>query len=159
MTLLSKPADLRSTGLQADKRGCCKQNMLSVMSPGLNLAPASVLLVEDEILIRKNLADELREVNIRVIEAASAAEAWDYLQTGNKPDLVFSDVKMPGPYDGLELVRRIQSQFPDLKIIITSGNLGPEQRPAGVLFLPKPYRIDHAVNTAQRFLGLADGAE
>jgi CheY-like chemotaxis protein len=159
MTPFSKPANFRSTDLQAAQRGCFEKNMLSVMSPGLESPPASVLLVEDEILIRKNLADELREVNIRVIEAASAAEAWDYLQSGHQPDLVFSDVKMPGPYDGLELVRRIQSQFPDLKIIITSGNLGPEQRPAGVLFLPKPYRIEHAVNTAKRFLGLSDGAE
>jgi CheY-like chemotaxis protein len=140
---------------QLINRECSEQSMLSIVSPGPgNSKNPCVLLVEDEILIRKNLAEELRDVNFRVIEAATAEEAWDYLQAGNTPDLIFSDVKMPGAFDGLELVNRVKTHFPALKIIITSGNLGPDQRPAGVLFLPKPYRIEHAVNTAKRSLGL-----
>jgi CheY-like chemotaxis protein len=140
--------------------GFSTEDMLSHISQG-QASPymPCILLVEDEILIRRNLADELREGNFRVVEAASAVEAWDYLQAGNTPDLVISDVKMPGPFDGIELVKRIQTHFPDLKIIITSGNLGPDQRPRGVLFLPKPYRIDDAVSTAKKYLGLCDGVE
>lgn len=113
-----------------------------------------ILLVEDEVLIRANLAEELREGNFCVIEAANAEEAWGYLQSGHQPDLVFSDIKMPGAFDGLELASRIQDHFPEMKVIITSGNLGPRPKPPGVLFLAKPYRIEHAVMTAKRYLGI-----
>jgi CheY-like chemotaxis protein len=135
--------------------GFVEDSMLSVTpSESRTTKNPSVLLVEDEVLIRANLAEELRELNFSVIEAANAQEAWSYLQSGNRPDLVFSDVRMPGPYDGLELARRIQDHFPEIKVILTSGNLGPAQKPAGVLFLPKPYRIEHAILTAKRQLGL-----
>jgi len=136
--------------------GVTNQNMQSMMSSGSQTAKIPcVLLVEDEVLIRANLAGELRELNFSVIEAANAEEAWEYLQTGNRPDLVISDVRMPGSFDGLELTHRIARDYPGIKIILTSGNLGPAAAPAGVLFLAKPYRLDHAVLTAQRTLGLA----
>jgi CheY-like chemotaxis protein len=137
------------------EQGFAEQHMLSVneFGPEHPKIPC-VLLVEDEVLIRANLAEELRDVHFRVIEAANAEEAWFYLQSGNRPDLVFSDVRMPGSYDGVELALRIQTEFPDIKIILTSGNLGLTQKPEGVLFLPKPYRLEHAVLTAKRYLGL-----
>lgn len=63
-----------------------------------------VLIVEDEVLIRAPLAEHLREAGFNVIEANTADEAWSCLQTGMPVDLVFSDIRMPGSMDGLELV-------------------------------------------------------
>jgi len=116
--------------------------------------PAQVLLVEDEVLIRSMLAEELRAAGLRVIEAGNADEAWDFLITGGRPDLVFSDVTMPGSIDGLELTRRIKSAYPAVKIIITSGNPGPRNISEYGFFLPKPYQLDRAAAMTLASLGL-----
>ncbi len=115
--------------------------------------PAAVLLVEDEILIRMLLAEELRAEGLCVIEAANADEAWDYLQTGSGIGLVFSDVNMPGSMDGLELARRVNAEFAGVEIIVTSGNLGPRDGAVCGLFIPKPYRIGHVAELIRDKLG------
>ncbi len=103
-----------------------------------------VLLVEDEVLIRAMLAEELRGNDLCVVEAANADEAWDYLQTGGSADVVFSDIQMPGSMDGIELARRISAEYPDIKIIITSGNAGLRQLAGANSFISKPYSIENA---------------
>jgi len=117
--------------------------------------PAEVLLVEDEVLIRTMLAEELRASGLRVVEAANADEAWDYLAAGGRPALMFSDVAMPGSMDGLELTRRVKAAYPDMKIIITSGNPGPRNVFELGVFLPKPYQLNRATATTLAALGLA----
>jgi CheY-like chemotaxis protein len=115
-------------------------------------APA-VLLVEDEPLIRALLAETLRGAGYVVIEAADADEAWSYLTSaGGGVDLLFSDVTMPGSMNGVELVRRAKTAFPDIAAIITSGNPGPENIAALGIFLPKPYRLDEAARVASASL-------
>ncbi len=123
-------------------------------SPEQEGAPARVLLVEDEVLIRALLAEELRAAGLNVIEAATADEAWDYLVAGGRADLVFSDVTMPGSFDGVELTRRIKETYPQMKIIITSGNPGPRNIAAIGTFLPKPYQLDRAAALTLNALGL-----
>jgi CheY-like chemotaxis protein len=83
-----------------------------------------VLVVEDEVLIRSFVADELREGGFQVVEASSADEAWAFLESGEKIDLIFSDVHMPGSMNGLDLARRVQAKYPHVRFIVTSGNLG-----------------------------------
>ena len=114
---------------------------------------ASVLLVEDEVLIRTLLAEELRADGLCVIEAANADEAWDLVQSDAGIGLVFSDVNMPGSMDGLELARRIKSQYRDLEIIVTSGNLGPRKGDDSGMFIPKPYRIEQVMELILNKLG------
>jgi CheY-like chemotaxis protein len=106
---------------------------------------AHILLVEDEAVVRVLLADEFRNAGLEVIEAATADEAWSYLRAGGRADLVFSDVSMPGSMDGLELRRRVRSTFPEIKVIITSGNLKPAERGEIETFLPKPFLFAQAV--------------
>ena len=76
-----------------------------------------------------------------------------YLQAGGAVDLVFTDIRMPGSRDGLELARMLRAQDPALPIILTSGN----ERPPGAdeigPFLPKPYDIEHAVAVVRALLG------
>jgi DNA-binding NtrC family response regulator len=91
----------------------------------LNPSPASqkpaVLLVEDEVFIRLALADHLRECGFTVLEAASVDEAKAFFTEGMAIDLVFSDIKLLGPSDGIELAVWIGSHFPEVPVILTSG--------------------------------------
>ncbi len=129
------------------------------MLPGSGVGPEPVrlphvLLVEDEVLIRAMLAEELRLSGVCVVEAANADEAWNYLQAGGAADLVFSDIQMPGSMDGFELAKRIRTQYPSLKIILTSGNPGPRDIAAANTFISKPYGIDYATKLALQAVGL-----
>jgi len=117
---------------------------------------ASILLVEDEVVLRSLLAETLRAAGFTIVEAANADEAWAYLQAGGKADLVFSDVTMPGSMNGVELVRRVHEKFPDVKTVITSGNPGPTNIREIATFLPKPYRLEAAANLAPQSLGITE---
>ena len=124
------------------------------MSPDAELCPTPghVLIVEDDVLIRVLLADELRDAGLRVIEAANADEALSIFEAGAQVDLLFTDVQMPGSIDGVELARRIKTIHPALPIILTSGNAGASAARLGS-FIPKPYDVDRAVAIVLEFLG------
>jgi CheY-like chemotaxis protein len=62
-----------------------------------------ILVVEDEALIRFDMAEALRGLGVSVVEAASADEAWQYLTDGGSVDLVFTDHRMPGSMTGGQL--------------------------------------------------------
>ncbi len=116
---------------------------------------ASVLLVEDEVLIRALLAEALRAAGLRVVEAGTADEAWDYLQAGGEASLLFSDIQMPGSMNGVELAHKVRQHFPDMKVVLTSGNAGPKNFAEIATFLTKPYRMEAAAQLALRSLGIA----
>lgn len=80
----------------------------------------TILVVEDEVLIRMSVADYLRDCGYRVLEASNAAEAVELLQA-QAPDLVFTDVDMPGKMDGFELAHWVRDHMPGLPVVITSG--------------------------------------
>lgn len=119
------------------------------------LPDACVLVVEDEIVVRALLADELRAAALTVVEAANADEAWAYLQSGGHADLMLSDVRMPGSMDGIELRRRVRAEFPGIKIVITSGNIGPVIPGEVDAFLPKPYSFTKAVDVVLHLIAKA----
>jgi CheY-like chemotaxis protein len=63
----------------------------------------TVLIVEDELLIRLDLADQLRTAGLTVVEASTGDEALTVLKANDTVDLVVSDIRMPGATDGMEL--------------------------------------------------------
>jgi CheY-like chemotaxis protein len=81
----------------------------------------TILVVEDEVLIRIDLADYLRDCGYRVCEAANADEALAILQSGERVDLVLTDVQMPGSMDGFALARWVRDNHPGMKVLLTSG--------------------------------------
>jgi CheY-like chemotaxis protein len=106
----------------------------------------AVLVVEDEILIRSAVAEFLRGAGYRVIEAANAAEAVAVFASRTQIDLVFSDINMPGPMDGVGLVRWIADHHPRIHVILTSAiSHARRAGQSGAGFLPKPYRLAEAV--------------
>lgn len=102
----------------------------------------SILLVEDEFLIRMAVAEDLRADGYRVVEAASGEEACSVLLSGTEVDIVVSDVRMPGSMDGLGLLRFIRSHFARLPVVLCSGHLSPADAEGAVAFLSKPYTTD-----------------
>jgi CheY-like chemotaxis protein len=113
------------------------------MVPQLLLRPrtARILLVEDEVLIRALIAEELRLEGFSVIEADRADDALTYIKAGEQVDLVFSDIQTPGLIDGLQLAETLRGKYPDILVILTSGNAEPKH--VGILwtFVPKPYDV------------------
>jgi len=103
----------------------------------------SILVVEDEFLIRWMLSEELRSAGYHVIEACDASEALSAMKAV-RPDLVISDVRMPGPLDGLDLLAWVKENLGALPMIIISDHLHPEQAlvDGAVQFVAKPYRFD-----------------
>ncbi len=106
--------------------------------------PATVLIVDDEDLVRMVGSDILQEGGFRVVEAADATEALRCLESGTEVLLLFTDVNMPGTPDGLGLAKLVSDRWPQVKILVASGNVrpGPGDLPREGLFLSKPYRAD-----------------
>jgi CheY-like chemotaxis protein len=105
--------------------------------------PETILFVEDEVLIRMDMAEFLRECGYRVHEAGNANEAIEALQSKMSVDLVVTDIHMPGEMDGFALARWIEDNRPGVAVILTSGIARPPDRPCGlpetIPLLAKPY--------------------
>jgi CheY-like chemotaxis protein len=116
-------------------------------------AHTCILLVEDELLIRLLIADELRDAGHHVIEACDADEAVIILET-IQPDLIISDVRMPGSMDGMGLLALVRQTLPGLPVVITSGHLDPAQarEHGATLFVSKPYSFGVVLDAAESLL-------
>jgi CheY-like chemotaxis protein len=111
----------------------------------------TILVVEDEPVLRDMAHLILQDCGYRILEAGSGAEALQVWQRhANTIDLVVTDVVMPGGMSGRELAVKLLASHPRLKIIFTSGYNMEETntdffRRGGAAFLQKPYtRIDLA---------------
>jgi CheY-like chemotaxis protein len=113
----------------------------------------TVLLVEDEVLIRLMIADELRGQGLQVLEASNADEALAILESFLSVHLLFTDVCMPGRMDGLALAKLAQARFPRLKLIIASSR-EPEEpsRASADAFISKPYDLNQVVEQVEKIL-------
>jgi DNA-binding response OmpR family regulator len=106
-------------------------------------SPACVLVVEDEVLIRALIADELRAEGFLVIEAATADRALSYFQAGVQVDLVLTDIEMPGSINGVDLIQRLRVVSPNLPTVLTSG-ISPDAHEADA-FVSKPFDMREMV--------------
>ena len=83
-----------------------------IISSDRSTRSATIVVVEDEVLVRMVVADYLRYRGFRVVEAGTADEAIRVLGTGERVYVVFSDVQTPGSPDGFALARRIRRERP-----------------------------------------------
>ncbi|MDB5481047.1 MAG: histidine kinase [Caulobacteraceae bacterium] len=81
---------------------------------------ASILLVDDEALVRFATADMLRDAGYEVVEAASAAEAQERVRAGLAPDVLVTDQLMPGGR-GTDLASGLRKKLPHLKVLVATG--------------------------------------
>jgi CheY-like chemotaxis protein len=119
--------------------------------------PPTVLVVDDDALVREPIADYLREVGYDVLEAGDAQEAIDMVSHADHVDLVFSDVRMPGELDGVGLARWVKAHWPDMPVLLTSGYAGrswpSSELGQEVRLLPKPYTQAQVLRHIRRLLG------
>lgn len=115
-----------------------------------------ILIVEDEPILRMAFAEAAREAGYDVVEAANSQGALRHLASENTVDLVFSDIYLPGGMDGVALARRIRADYPDVKILLTSGRGIPAGAPSFGPFIAKPYATADLLSRIERHLE-ADG--
>jgi CheY-like chemotaxis protein len=105
---------------------------------------ATILLVDDEPVLRRVCARLLAKLGYRVLEAPGGAEALELYRSKNRDiDLVLLDVIMPG-LGGLETLARLRELHPEVRVLLCSGygdKTGVELPPE-VEFLPKPYTAE-----------------
>ena len=107
-------------------------------APAGSLA-ARILIVEDDVLIRAAAAQYLRGAGFEVLEAVSVEQAVELLRV-HPVEAVFTDVKLPGPQSGLDLMRIVRSDFPETKVLLTSGVVKADEVTLdGTTLLRKPY--------------------
>jgi signal transduction histidine kinase len=109
----------------------------------------SVLLVEDNDQVAALVREMLQELGYEVERVGDATAALSILSGRNTIDLVFSDIRMPGEMDGVELGRQIRLRRQNLPILLTSGYASGAQQAEreGFHVLPKPYDLP-ALSTA-----------
>lgn len=114
----------------------------------------SLLVVEDEPLLRLDIAEYLRDEGFVVWEAQSATEAIALLMEHQEIRLVLTDVDMPGGMDGIRLAAYVRDRWPPLKIIVVSGyrTVKNDEIPAESRFFSKPYDPRRIVNSINEML-------
>jgi DNA-binding NtrC family response regulator len=124
------------------------------------LSGHSVLIVEDELLIRLALSEYLAECGFSVLEAADAAEAMDLMQRA-KVDIIFTDVRMPGDMDGIAFAQWVLKHWPGLPVMLTSGEMSGIKameelcRSEHVNVFTKPYRYAEVEKKMREAIGLS----
>jgi CheY-like chemotaxis protein len=109
--------------------------------PGSQRSGPTILVVDDEVMVRMMIAQELRIAGFLVVETASPGEALEVLANRDDIAVVFTDVCMHGPVDGIAFARRLRSQPRDLKIVLTSGHLAAAEAIEHDGFFPKPCNV------------------
>lgn len=104
----------------------------------------TLVVAEDEVLLRMALSEYLRDVGFHVLEAANGDEARKIVGAVGGVDLVISDVHMETKEEGIVLARWLGEHYPEIPVILTSGSKDVAASPAlaalkDVTFVPKPY--------------------
>jgi DNA-binding response OmpR family regulator len=127
--------------------------------PELENDKTTVLVVEDEVLIRLMIADALRSQGINVIEASNGDEAMRVLQSGLPVELLLTDIRMPSALDGVALAQAARAARPGLKLIVATSQQADDQL-AGLAdaFFSKPYHLNAIVDRVKSLLSEAHHA-
>ncbi|WP_254447748.1 response regulator [Sphingomonas sp. ID1715] len=115
----------------------------------------TILLVEDEAMVRAVAERALTRQGYKVVTAGNGEEALECLEAGESFDLLISDVVMP-TMDGPTLVRHARAKYPELPILFMSGYAEEQLRKSidieNVAFLPKPFSVQQLAEAARAAL-------
>ncbi|HKW97101.1 MAG TPA: response regulator [Bryobacteraceae bacterium] len=119
------------------------------------LSGTRILVADDDAETRAWLRDALESAGCNIVEAGNGKEAMNLL-TQESVDLCMTDLSMP-EQEGIETIRLLRQEYPDLKIIAISGAFGPEfLRVSKILgaaaTLQKPIRLQNLLETVQKLL-------
>lgn len=109
----------------------------------------TILLVEDEPIIRMSLVQHLEDCGYPVLEAENAPDAIQLLKHHPEIAVVFTDVQMPGEMDGLGLAKWVIENRPRIAVMVASGHAAREtlmKELCGAHAFTKPYNYDELTN-------------
>lgn len=118
--------------------------------------PTTILVVEDEVLIRLAVADYLRTCGYRVLEASTGEEAQAIFGNDQHIQVLLTDIDLGRGMNGFELARWVREQYPDVRTMLTSGVSRMAQTAGELCELPlfkKPYPHEKLVEEIRRRLG------
>ncbi len=116
--------------------------------PEGEIGSLTILIAEDEVLLRMAMSDHLRSSGFNVLECASGEETRKVMGVVGRVDVVVSDVHMQTPLEGLELAAWFGDRYPDIPVILVSGsptiaaNESWKALPNVTDFVPKPYEVE-----------------
>src|SRR4029078_6351466 len=115
----------------------------------------TVLIVEDEMLLRMRAVDIGEDAGFTPLEAVNADDALALLESRSDIELLFTDIQMPGTMNGLKLAHAVHERWPLIKIILVSGQVTPneENRPAISRFFGKPVEVQQMIAELQGMIG------
>jgi DNA-binding NtrC family response regulator len=115
--------------------------------------PHVALIVEDDADVRDLATALLEETDLRVVACDDAEKAMAVMvREGENVALVFTDVRLPGLLDGIDLARRVKALWPHVSMVVTSGYAvrRPEKLPDNVAYMPKPWLALDVLMQAER---------
>lgn len=117
------------------------------MDLSLPKEPTTVLIVDDEAILRLELKSRLTELGMIALVADSADEAIALLENHPEIKVLFTDIRMAGSMDGVRLAHQAYRRWPPIRIIVTSGLIPVDLAtlPDDSIFLPKPYHPEDLV--------------
>jgi two-component sensor histidine kinase/ActR/RegA family two-component response regulator len=120
-----------------------------------NPSSPTVLVVEDEMVLRMRAVDIVEDAGFNSIEAVNADEALGILESRSDISLLFTDIQMPGTLDGLKLAHAVHKRWPAIKIILVSGqvDLSSADKPADSRFFGKPLETEQMISEIQDMVG------
>lgn len=120
-------------------------------------APAVILVVEDDWLLRQAMASEMRSAGWQVLEASTGEAALSLPETAGQIDLVVTDIRLAGEMSGWEVAQGFRSRFSDLPVVYVSGNSVDNTRMVSrSTFLGKPCAPSDLMRACRRALEAAD---
>ncbi|MFC4929040.1 response regulator [Massilia sp. GCM10023247] len=109
-------------------------------------ASGTVLFVEDDALVREAVVRALGDSGFEVLVAENGEAALRLLErAARRPDVVFSDVVMPGQVSGIDLAAILKQRYPGLPVVLATGYTEQQVAVPGVRIVAKPYRIEEVV--------------
>ena len=125
------------------------------MAPGVTAALPTVLIVEDEMMLRMRAVDIVEDAGFTPIEAVNADDALAILESRPDIEMLFTDIQMPGSIDGLKLAYAVHERWPKIKIILVSGQLTltDADKPADSRFFGKPLDVKAMISEMQDMMG------
>ena len=115
----------------------------------------TVLVVEDEMMLRMRAVDMVEDAGFTSVEAINADDALAILESRSDIELLFTDIQMPGSMDGLKLANAVHERWPLIKIILVSGQLKltDSEKPADSRFFGKPIEVKQMILEMQDMMG------
>ena len=118
------------------------------LEPGQPIkASGTVLFVEDDVLVREAVVRALGDSGFEVLVAENGEAALCLLErAARRPDVVFSDVVMPGQVSGIDLAAILKQRYPGLPVVLATGYTEQQVAVPGVRIVAKPYRIEQVIS-------------